>query len=98
MPVNYNIDLNKNVDNNLFKNKKDNFDKQYKQIQEYYCKAWSNLDAYHLLYKHSIENPCEFWDSQLNSIYFKYVYYLFYINKKEELNSSIYTIHFYFFC
>ncbi len=71
MPVNYNIDLNKNVDNNLFKNKKDNFDKQYKQIQEYYCKAWSNLDAYHLLYKHSIENPCEFWDSQLNSIYWK---------------------------
>ena len=73
MPVSYNIDLNKDIDNNILKNNSNNKYKKMKNkiIQECYCKAWSDLDTYNYFYNMSIKNPCEFWDSQLDYIYWK---------------------------
>ena len=73
MPVSYNIDLNKDIDNNMFKNNSNNKYKKMKNkiIQECYCKAWSELDTYNYFYNMSIKNPSEFWDSQLDYIYWK---------------------------
>ena len=71
MPINYNIDLKKNVNNNMFADKRDNSSNKYKTVQDYYCKAWSEISDYNLCYELSIKNPCKFWDSQLASIYWK---------------------------
>ena len=73
MPISCNIDLDKNIDNNIFKNISSNKYKKMKNqiIQECYCKAWANIDNYKYFYNMSIKNPAEFWDSQLNAIYWK---------------------------
>ena len=74
MPININIDLNKNIDNNIFKSKIENLNSKseiMKKIQQYYSNAFSNLDNYQYCYNLSIQNPCKFWDSQLECIYWK---------------------------
>ena len=78
MPINYNIDLKNDINNNINKNKKENSIMKNKLIQECCCKAFSNLDTYKYLYDLSINDPCKFWNTQI-----------LYIGKQNQLNHLI---------
>lgn len=74
MPININIDLDKNIEHNIFKSKTENLNNKSKimnKIRQYYSKAFSDLDNYQYCYNLSTKNPCKFWDSQLDSIYWE---------------------------
>lgn len=75
MTIDFNIDLANDIYNNITKNKKENSKSKYKymkeMLREYYRKAFSSLENYQYFYNLSISNPCEFWNSQLYSIYWK---------------------------
>ncbi len=74
MPININIDLDKNIDHNIFKSKTENLNNKSEimnKIRQYYSKAFSDLDNYQYCYNLSVQDPCKFWDSQLEYIYWK---------------------------
>ncbi len=71
MPINYNIDLNNDIHNNINKHKVKKSRMQNNIIQEYYCNSFSNLYTYKHLYNISINDPCKFWNTQIEPIYWQ---------------------------